>query len=812
MPLLYISIAWLAGVFAGSFIALPAWSPVLALPVLLSAIFIRNRRRIILTAGFCLLALLAGVLRYESSSQIADNTSLQFYNGKGTVLLEGMISDSPEIRTSSMQFRVSADTITIDNRTSNLKGDVLVRMPFYREFKYGDVLQLTGKLEAPAQFADFDYRGYLAIKGIYSAMNYPSVNILRTDQGFKPLAWIYDLRGRLAHSLSVSLAEPQASLASAILLGLRGSIPESLVQSFYRTGTTHLIAISGLNLTVILGMLLPLATRLLGRRNRLYIWLSLLLIWLYTLLTGFPPTMVRAAIMASIFLLAELLGRQRNALAAMSLAAAVMVAVEPRVLWDTSFQLSYFSMLGLVLVSPYLIRFSLPSAPGTNKYLESLKNVLVTSFGVTLAAIIVTWPVTVMDFHSFSLVGAPATFFAMPSFPAIILTSMLTAFAGLLWQPLAILMGWVAWLFLSYFLLIVNMFAVIPTAYVQVVDFQPWQVASYYLGLALALLAIKNWASFTDCAKRLFSNVIQAVSHMQHVSLKPYIYAALAALLVANILVWTAFSSLPDDRLHLTVMDVGQGESILIRTPDGQNILIDAGPDPVSACAALGRRLPFWDRKIDLLVLTQLQSDHDSGSLELLRRYDVSRIALPPADASSALSRELFHALKASAVTQTILHAGQQWDLGHDTWLKVLHPPTLPLKDTSDDTNNNSVALRLTRGEVSFLLTSDIGMEAERYLIDSRADLQSDVLKVAHHGSRNSTSDEFLAIAHPSVAVISAGAANRFGHPNKEVTDKLTGCIGAGKVFVTAANGDIDFMTDGKRLWYRCEKVQRSNN
>jgi competence protein ComEC len=812
VPLLYISIAWLAGIFIGSLITLPAWALLLPLPFLLSAIFLRNHRRLILTAGFCLLALCGGILRYASSIQVADNSSLQFYNGKGPVIVEGMIADSPETRTSSMQFRLSAVAVTSGNHAIDVKGDVLVRVPFYREFGYGDTLQLTGKLDSPAQFEDFDYRSYLANKGIYSIMNYPQVHLLRTGRGFEPLSWIYQLRNRLADSLAVSLAEPQGSLAQAILLGLRGNLPDPLVQSFYRTGTTHLIAISGLNLTIILGMLLPLAVRLFGRRNRIYIWVSLSLIWFYTLLTGFPPTMVRAVIMGSIFLLAEMLGRQRNALAAMSFAAATMVAAEPGVLWDASFQLSYLSMLGLVLVSPYLIRFSLPPAPGANKRLESVKNVLATSFGITLSAIIATWPVTVMDFHSFSLAGAPATFFAMPSFPAIILISMLTAFAGLLWQPLAMLLGWAAWLFLSYFILIVNIFGSIPVANVPAVDFQLWQAVLYYLGLAVALLALKNLAALLGRVRELVSHVISLIARLRYRSLKPYIYAALALLLVGNILIWTAISSLPDDKLHVTVLDVGQGESILIRTSQGQNILVDTGPDPASACAALGRKLPFWDRKIELVILTQLQSDHISGSLELLRRYDVGRIYLPTADAGSALSREISHALKGTPIMVSVLHAGQQLSLGHDTWLTVLHPPARLLRDTSDDANNNSIALRLTRGEVSFLLTSDIGMDGERYLIDTRADLQSDVLKVGHHGSKNSTSGEFLSIVNPAAAVISAGATNRFGHPNREVMDRLIERLGAGHIFVTATNGDVDFTTDGKKLWCRCENVHRTDN
>ena len=210
---------------------------------------------------------------------------------------------------------------------------------------------------------------------------------------------------------------------------------------------------------------------------------------------------------------------------------------------------------------------------------------------------------------------------------------------------------------------------------------------------------------------------------------------------------------LPDGKLHVSVLDVGQGESILIRTPDGQNILIDSGPDPASACIQLGKKLPFWDRHIDMLILTQLQSDHIAGSLELLKRYNVASMGIPPSSGSAVLPGEIIDAAQAKQVALSTLVQGKQLNTGSDVQLTVLNPPLEPFKGTDDDANNNSIVIRVTYGNLSFLLCSDIGMEAERYLADNRADLQSDVLKVAHHGSKGSSSDDFLAIVKPASAV-----------------------------------------------------------
>jgi competence protein ComEC len=577
------------------------------------------------------------------------------------------------------------------------------------------------------------------------------------------------------------------------------------------TGTTHLIAISGMNLTILLGMVLALTIWTFGRRNKAYFWISLAFIWLYTILTGMPATMVRAAIMGSVFLAAELLGRQRNGLAALVLAAALMTAAEPRVLWDTSFQLSFLSMLGLVLITPYFIEFTSPHGPhGQGRYRLWLKEIIVISFGTTLAAVIATWPLTALNFHSFSLVSAPATFFAMPSFPGIIVTSLLTAAAGLAWPPLGMLFGWVAWLFLSYFLLVVQVFSSVPAAYIRDIVLQPWQAIIYYCALGIALVCLKYRQHVWNLIKSLQHKIWQAAGTLKSIKLKPIIYIVLIILLAGNILIWIAVSMLPDGRLHISILDVGQGESILIRTPDGQNILIDSGPDPASACIQLGKRLPFWDRQIDMLILTQLQSDHIAGSLELLKRYEIGSIGIPPSIGSAVLPGEIINTAQVERVAVNTLVQGTQLSTGSDVLLTVLNPPLQPFKGTDDDANNNSIVIRVTYGNVSFLLCSDIGMEAERYLADNRAGLQSDVLKVAHHGSKGSSSDEFLTIVNPSTAVISAGAVNRFGHPSKEALERLAARIHLSNIFVTAVHGNIEYITDGRRLWSSTDKSSTS--
>ncbi len=807
MPLLYISVAWLLGTWFGSFFSLPHWLLSLGLAGFIPAIFLPRYRKSIILISISFIALIGGALRYQSSIQPLDSSQLRYYNDKGIVEMVGMISDAPVIKGKAVSFRFASGTFIHNGMTADIQGDALVRLPFYKELKYGDMLRLTGKPETPQQIEDFDYKNYLSNQGIYTVMYYPHVEILARDKGFAPISWIYTLRGNLGDSLARSLPEPQASLSQAILLGLRTNIPTDIMQAFYASGTTHLLAISGLNLTIILGMTLAATIWLFGRRYKIYIWLSLALIWTYALLTGFPPTVARAAIMGSVFLLAELSGRQRSTLAALSLAAAIMVAIEPRVMWDVSFQLSFLSMLGLIYISPYLINRIEEAGPAEHSLITRGKQLLVIGFGTALAAVLATWPAIATYFKTFSIAGIPATFFAMPAMPAIIMTSILTAFAGWAWHPAGVFFGWIAWLFLSFFLLVIRVFSAIPYMYIQGLELQPWQIALYYAALALVLLALKYRKSLTEKAKSLVFNLTKNIGTSNYRLDKIKYGWLLAALLLANIPVWIAVSCLPDGKLHVYVLDVGQGESILIRTPSGQNILVDTGPDPQVARVQLGKYLPFWERQIDLLILTQPQADHNSGAIDLIRNYRIKNITMPPLPSYSEFTRKLNDEMSQKGLVSQPVVAGKVINLEQGIRIEVLNPPAELLAGTVDDINNNTSVLKLEWDGVSFLFTSDIEEEAERYLLEKRANLRSDVLKVAHHGSRGSTCDSFLATVHPSAAVISAGEDNRFGHPHREIVNKLAVNIDSNHVYNTMVNGTVEFITDGARLWCKTERV-----
>lgn len=273
-------------------------------------------------------------------------------------------------------------------------------------------------------------------------------------------------------------------------------------------------------------------------------------------------------------------------------------------------------------------------------------------------------------------------------------------------------------------------------------------------------------------------------------------WVALLGLLAAT--VWLAVRGLPDGRLHVYFLDVGQGDAILIVAPDGRQILVDGGPSPTALLNELGTVLPFWDRSLDLVVLTHPDGDHITGLIPLFDRYRIVQVLDVPQSDTAPEAVPWLERLQARAVPRSYARRGMRLPVG-DVLLTVLHPGPEPLTGTASDDNNNAIVLRVDYGRFSALLTGDAEREAEEALIAAGLPLRADVLKAGHHGSNGSTSAAFIAAVQPQVTVISVGQGNPFGHPHPAVLERLAGI----EVLRTDQRGRIEVISDGARMWVK---------
>jgi len=267
----------------------------------------------------------------------------------------------------------------------------------------------------------------------------------------------------------------------------------------------------------------------------------------------------------------------------------------------------------------------------------------------------------------------------------------------------------------------------------------------------------------------------------------------LAILFIAAIFIWSSiFSFLPSDALKVVFFDVGQGDSIFIETPFRKQILIDGGPDK-SVLAKLGEAMPFYDRTIDLVVLTHPDSDHLTGLVGVLEYFKVGHILVSGFEGDSATYEQWEKIIEEKKISLTLAQAGQQIIFPSGAVLEILWPEQSRIAAISK-ANDASIVSRLIYGEMEILLTGDIEKKTENILLGGKLILKADILKAAHHGSKTSTSEGFLNIVSPEAAVISVGEDNRYGHPGQEVLTRLEDAA----VYRTDKNGDIKILTDGK--------------
>ena len=405
----------------------PALGLFLLACILLLALLISLRRSPL--PALLALLLVLGALRVEV---FADDgpSALLAYHGLDDVQVEGVVVGDPEAAGAATRLRFDAERTKSGGAWTDAPGDVLVTLRESVEivarrdkpyFRYGDRLLLRGRLDAQPKLEDFDYPAYLARQGIGSVMSFPRADLLAEGDGAPFYRWLYGVRRRVAESVAKVVPEPEASVGQALLLGLRDGLPEGLVDDFRETGTSHVLAISGLHVGILLGMTLVISQWALGRRRQMYLLPALALMWSYALVSGMSPSVTRAAIMGSVYLAALLLGRPRSVLPALGLAAAAMTLIDPDVLWHVSFQLSFAAMAGIaVLAEPLSLKLQAlqhrlpppatigptPSAPlprASAPLLTPLSHIV----AMTLAATVATLPLIAFQFQQVSLVGCP---------------------------------------------------------------------------------------------------------------------------------------------------------------------------------------------------------------------------------------------------------------------------------------------------------------------------------------------------------------------------------------------------------------------
>ena len=814
MPLVWLAIGLVGGVLLSVELSSPWGSLVLLLVYLVGAYFLLRSVGI----GFGLpLLLLVGVLvgLMRGSPGLLDPPGgLHLYHG-GQVEVRGLVTDLPELVSGRLRLPVQVQQVRpTGGEWTDAQGSLLawasteispIPDRAYPYVAYGDGITLEGPLEAPESFNGFDYPRYLAAQGIGSIVPRAQVLEVRTSAGD---AWwlrqVQGLRTTLAAPLARVLPEPQGALSQALLLGRRGGLPPDLIDAFRRSGTSHILAISGLHVGIILGLSLIASEGLLGRRRNLYLLAPLLLMWTYALLAGASPSVMRASLMGSAYLLALATGRGTRPLNALAMAVILMLTLEPRWLWHLSFQLSFAAMTGVLVIglpawAQVRHRLGLQSQGlGSGMDIRRLGVLLLGwSLGVFLVsagAVLGTLPLVAFNFHQVPLLGLLATLLMLPVLPGLIVGGFATAVLGLIWTPLGWAAAWLPLLLGKYTVLVAEAVAQLSWSVVPVSESAASMVWAYYT-LLLGALTLAYRRRVIAGTRELLGSLWSGPSTTGQRAMALIVLAPLA------IAPWLVGLARPDDLMHLYFLDVGQGDAALVRTPGGLNILIDGGPDERVTIPAVDRFLPLRDRDIDIAVLSHTDADHLNGLMALAQRGRIGMVAVPPLlpSGGSLWRRQLERA----GVDLVEGKAGLTMDLADGVLLEFLHPPDPPLGGTGSDTNNNGVVARISFRGATALFVGDLEAVGEQVLLQAGTNVSAQVLKLPHHGSASSSTKAFLMAVTPSILVLSVGADNRFGHPSPETLARIEDVLPEHQLFDTSTHGTIELTTDGARWWVK---------
>lgn len=660
MPLLWLSLAFLSGLLLADWTGAswPIWAGAAACTILLFFLLRRFARRLPANAArlaqtgarlklpplLLLTGLALGGLRYSLAHLPPGSTDVAFYNGQGAATLTGVVIEAPDRREGVTLLRVSAEHLQQPGGGGEHRVRCLVQvmLPPNSTVAYGERLRLTGKLSTPADNVDFSYREYLARQGVYAVLNYPRVESLAQGAGSPLKAALYRLRDGLQAAIERRFPAPESAFISGILLGQDEKLPAELVTAFQRTGTAHILAISGFNLSLLAGFFMASFRKFMLRWWALLA--ALIALALYTGMVGASPAVLRAAVMSSLALVAAQIGRSAGGLNALFLAAGVMSLFNPDLPWDVSFQLSFTATLGLLLYADRLQGAATRAAqrwvPG--RLGRAAAGFLSENLLFTLAAQAFTLPVILYHFGRLSWIAPLANFLVLPVQSSLMLLALLTAAFSVL-GPLAALPAAPTWLLSAYTLRVIELLGRFPEG-------------EWITGTGRAVLLLGVYALLVGLA--LGWRWLRAHAAQLRPALTLLCAAGLAGVLVRQAL------AQPDGMLRLTMWPIGEENTLLVQAPGGQTLLAGAASESRSLSAQLGRRLPIFDAHLDGLWINAGGAAGLRGFPELIAQYRPHSVfwsAEPPAGAAA---RALQSTLDERSVPVERLQVGQKINLG----------------------------------------------------------------------------------------------------------------------------------------------------
>lgn len=757
MPLLWVFLALCVGIAFGSFFQNQSNEKITLLFLFAFFLFasiaisIAILKKTAISNIFLLLSILAfGGFRFSISSHPQQNDISKLAGREATVM--GRIIGDVERKGDRQKFDIEAFSANASNKTFPVSGKM--RIYYYRgkPLDSGGKILAFGKITEPRPNRNpfgIDFKRVLARDGIRATLSIyerDCISVIDSTGGGSFIARVVGgIRKSARSSIDFNMHGAPSALLKGLLLGDRRELPKKVLSAFCDTGTIHVLAVSGLHVGIIAGIVWLILGVILRLRKELAVAITILVLILYSLVVGGNPPVVRASVMFSIVLLGKLFKKPTNLANSIGTAGCLLLIVNPSWVFEVGFQLSFSATLGIAILMPVFENWVPPKALRAKFF----GNWIVKPFIVSLSATFGTLPFIAHHFHRVQIISPLANLVVVPPLSLILGWALAgTIFGAIPLFPflfLSKIFFYASWVFLKFMLFAVDSFSRLSFAYLPFPHFDFWWILLYFAVIAISIKILKNRWSLP-------------------------IFISIIAILI-TIGYFLANHAFRDEK-RITFFDVGQGDCALIEFGDGREMLIDGGPPGnASFCVAPYLRA-MGLRSIDAVVLSHPDADHLGGIAELMDDFRFDMLLIPFNTATTEGYRSFLG--RAESLKIDIILANPSLKLDKFPEIEFLSPDTFLVSSDGSlkvKLNEASIVKMLSFGDAKILFTGDIGIPTEAHLVENRPDLECDVIKVPHHGSKNSSSLKLIESSTPMLAVISAGQGNRFGHPTQKALD-----------------------------------------
>ena len=717
------------------------------------------------------------------------------YSNIEDIQIEGLVISNKEEKEYTNRYKIKV----LEGKYKNT--NLYIRTNKDINLEYGDKLEIKGKLEEPQSqrnYKGFDYKQYLKTLKIYGTVKVDNIEVKEKNYGNSIKLLSNKIFLKIKNNIEQTYNNEISSVILGVMLGYTDNIDEELKEQFSESNISHVLAVSGMHITYIIIISKNIIEKVFGKRISYIITSFILIIYMY--ITGFSTSIVRAGIMGIITCMSFVFYRKSNTINNIAISSLIILINNPFTLISTSFLLTYGGTLGIIVFSNIVEKMIKNIKIRNRKWkyvfikIQRKSESIIKIISVSISAQIIIAPIMLIQFNTIGISFLITNLLLSFVIGIIVMGGFLQILVSFVYIKLGKVIASLISIPTYCLILISKIGTKIPLGNFKVITPNLIQVIMYYIIIYILIYLYKLFHS-----KKLNSTQIRIINiiHVIKYKIKPY-RNRIKYIIIIICFIYMCLGFFQRD-LKIHFIDVGQGDSTLIITPNNKKILIDGGG---SENYEIGKNIliPYLlDRKVnklDYILISHFDQDHVGGILELLEEIKVEKIIISKQIQVTEQYIKLLEIAQNKKIKILQVQIGDKIKIENNLTIDILFPDVEQI--TENAINNNSIVAKITYKNFKMLFTGDIEEIAEKELIKlyKNNELNVDILKVAHHGSKTSTTKEFLDLVSPKIALIGVGENNKFGHPNKEVLERLIG-LGV-KIYKTDESGEITITINNK--------------